>query len=242
MSERENHAAGSEVRRTLPGRTWRPDEHQRQDMLLRYLGAVATASAARATERPQTLGEAQPSPRRVPSPAAEDEPRVREVMDAPAVSVPGGMPFLDIARLLSRLHLSSVPVVDADDRVIGVVSESDLLAKAAVEATDHRPGPVSRLRERRLHDEAQGETAATLMTAPTISVYLATPVADAAWLAARSRLKPLPVTDHKGRLVGVVRRIALLEALVHRTPATAGDEGAETTSVDQAGRPKPAVP
>ncbi|MCQ4080617.1 CBS domain-containing protein [Streptomyces sp. RB6PN25] len=218
MSEREHHAAGSEARRTLPGRTWRPDEQQRQDMLMRYLGAVAATSAARAAERPQTFGE--PEPQSAPlehprpeGPSAAQQP-VREVMDVPAVSVPDTMPFLDIARTLSRLHLSSAPVVDADDHVLGVVSESDLLAKAAVEATEQHSGPIGRLREHRLYDKAQGETASTLMTAPAISVHPGTPVADAAWLAARSRLKRLPVTDHKGRLVGVVRRIALLQALI----------------------------
>ncbi len=78
--------------------------------------------------------------------------RVRDAMDVPAASVPGDMPFLDIARTLSREHLGSVPVVDAEDRVMGVVSESDLLAKAAVEAAEHRPGPIGRLRAHRLYE------------------------------------------------------------------------------------------
>lgn len=54
-------------------------------------------------------------------------------MSVPAVSVPGETSFLEIVRTLSREHLGAVPVVDADGRVIGVVSESDLLAKAAAQ-------------------------------------------------------------------------------------------------------------
>ncbi|MEU5644473.1 CBS domain-containing protein [Streptomyces milbemycinicus] len=76
-------------------------------------------------------------------------------------SVPGDMEFLDVARTLTREHLSAVPVVDAEQHVIGVVSESDLLAKAAVMAATHRPGPFGRLREHRLYEKSHGETAAT---------------------------------------------------------------------------------
>ncbi|MFJ1733416.1 CBS domain-containing protein [Streptomyces sp. NPDC088254] len=139
---------------------------------------------------------------------------MRDVMRVPAVSVPGDMPFLDVARTLSREHLSAVPVVDAEDHVVGVVSESDLLAKAAVMAAPHRPGPIGRLREHRLHEKSRGETATTLMTHPAVTVHPGDLVADAAWTAARSRLKRLPVTDHHGRLVGAVSRIDLLQSLI----------------------------
>ncbi len=56
--------------------------------------------------------------------------------------------------------------------------------------------------------------AADLMTSPATTVLPGATVAEAAWLAALSRLKRIPVTDHRGRLVGVVRRNALLQALI----------------------------
>ncbi|WP_254885368.1 CBS domain-containing protein [Streptomyces sp. NA02950] len=136
-------------------------------------------------------------------------------MQAPAVSVPDDTPFFDVAHTLSHEHLSAVPVVDAGRHVIGVVSESDLLAKAAVmAATTRRPGPLGKLRQRRLYAKSQGETAAALMTYPAVTVRPADTVAEAAWIAARSRLKRLPVTDPQDRLVGVVTRAGLLRALV----------------------------
>lgn len=52
------------------------------------------------------------------------------------------------------------------------------------------------------------------MTSPAITVLPGATVAEAAWLAALSRLKRMPVTDREGRLVGVVRRDALLQALI----------------------------
>jgi CBS domain-containing protein len=198
------------------------EKPQKQDMLLRYLGAVAAISSkqsagARPAHEEPPVHEARPAEREEPAsaaPPASAPLRVRDVMAVPALSVRGDQSFAEIARALSREHVGSVPVVDAEDRVIGVVSESDLLAKAAVEASGHRPGPIGRLRERRLHEMPHAETAESLMTSPAVAVYPGASVAEAAWVMSLSRLKRLPVTDHEGRLVGVVNRDALLQALV----------------------------
>ncbi|MET8949041.1 CBS domain-containing protein, partial [Streptomyces sp. NPDC004542] len=149
-----------------------------------------------------------------PAPPDTRIPLVRDVMDVPAACLRDDLPYRDIARLLARERVGAVPVVDAEDHVVGVVSESDLLAKVAFEASGHRPGPIGRLRERRLHGKARGETAADLMTSPAVTVLPGATVAEAAWLAALSRLRRLPVADGAGRLVGVVRRDALLQALI----------------------------
>ncbi|WP_327322595.1 hypothetical protein OG735_08950 [Streptomyces sp. NBC_01210] len=59
------------------------------------------------------------------------------------------------------------------------MSESDLLAKAAVEASRHEPGAIGPLRQRRLHDKARAETAETLMTTPADTVFPGSTVAEA---------------------------------------------------------------
>ena len=214
MSDFEHRSTEKEVRRGTPGLPWTPREEPRQDALRRYLEAVAAAATARRAE------ESGPGEKRLataaPEPSARETTtlRVRDVMQVPAASVHGDLPFLDVAHTLAREQVSAVPVVDADDHVIGVVSESDLLAKAAVMAEPHRHGPVGRLRQHHLYEKSHGETAATLMTFPPVTVHPAERVADAAWTAAHARLKRLPVTDHRGRLVGVVSRRELLLALI----------------------------
>ncbi|MFI2629117.1 CBS domain-containing protein [Streptomyces collinus] len=217
MSDFEHRSAEKEARRSTPGRPWTPQEEPHQDALRRYLAAVAAAASTRSAEEPESGGErSETLATAAPEPSAGESAtlRVRDVMQVPAASVHGDLPFLDVAHTLAREQVSAVPVVDADDHVIGVVSESDLLAKAAVMAEPHRHGPVGRLRQHRLYDKSHGDTAATLMTFPPVTVHPAERVADAAWTAAHSRLKRLPVTDHRGRLVGVVSRRELLRALI----------------------------
>ncbi|MEU2358388.1 CBS domain-containing protein [Streptomyces misionensis] len=213
MERHENFSARSEARGDQPARP--PGETARQGLLLRYLGAVAEAAARHRDEVEQApSAPAAPRPEPVREGPGPGRPTVREVMDVPAAHVPADLPYRDIARVLADEQAGALPVVDAEDRVVGVVSESDLLAKVAFEASGHRPGPIGRLRERRLHGKAHGETAADLMTSPAITVLPGATVAEAAWLAALSRLKRMPVTDHSGRLVGVVRRDALLQVLL----------------------------
>ncbi|MET7380655.1 CBS domain-containing protein [Streptomyces sp. NPDC005526] len=242
MNEHEAYSTGAEARHGVPGRPPGPAEAVHEEMLLRYLGAMAAVSSKQAAhhgppgygraERPAPpataaaapAGEAAGAGTGAPPPvtagpgltgAATTAPlQVRDVMQVPAPSVPWDLPFSDVARVLAREGVGSVAVVDAHDRVVGVVSESDLLAKVAVEAQEHRPGPLRRIRERRLLEKARGDTAEVLMTSPAITVLPGASVAEAAWLAALSRLKRVPVTDHEGRLVGTVHRNALLHGLI----------------------------
>ncbi|MFE1409290.1 CBS domain-containing protein [Streptomyces sp. NPDC058746] len=202
MNQHEKSAAGAEARRALPRHAWRPDEPQRQDALMRYLGALATVSAEM-TQRPaaQTPRPAPPAPFLVRDLMATSPPSV-----APDTGLPG------IARALSEHGTGSLPVVDTDGRVVGVVSEADLLAVVA--ARTHRTGAASRVREARPTAEPGGEKAETLMTSPAITVQPDTAVSEAAWLVALARLKRVPVAEPDGRLVGTVSRHTLLDALL----------------------------
>lgn len=219
MNEPEGPASGADARPVV-GEGSRAGEPREQHTLLRYLGAVATAFARQAAARHPVARSPHPphgTGVQQDSPASDTEATpllVRDVMDVSAASVRGDAAFLAIAQALTDAGVGSLPVTDTDGRVMGVVSESDLLAKAAVEASGHEPGARGPLVRRRLDDRARAQTAEDLMTAPAITVHPEATVAEAAWLASLSRLKRLPVSDQEGHLVGVVRRNVLLSALV----------------------------
>jgi CBS domain-containing protein len=121
--------------------------------------------------------------------------------------------FAEIVAAMRRFHISSLPVIDSQDRVIGLISNYDLLL-GDVEA--HRFGACrGRLLRRFLHraerHDAAGKLATELMTAPPVTVTAATPAREAAREMYRCRIHQLPVVDAlTDRLVGIVTRSDLL--------------------------------
>lgn len=214
---RETGSAAAEARHAVPTYARKPTEEFRQNMMVRYLQAMASRSARAAAEEPSVTGwdahaTAPPAAARA---IAIGDLQVRHVMKRSVAGISADTPFLDIARMLARQRIGAAPVVDDSQRVVGVVAESDLLARAAsLAGSDDRPGTFAKLIGRRQPVADAGGTAATLMSAPALTVHPWTAVVDAARTAAHSRIRQIFVTDHQGRLVGVVSRNELLHALV----------------------------
>lgn len=164
---------------------------------LRYLSAVASGESY----RPET----EPVPR--------GPELVRDVMVTAVVVAHEGAVFKEIVDALIRNRVSAVPVIDADRRVLGVVSESDLLVRVSGThlslPSGHRLSGRSEER-RKLH----AATARELMTSPALVISPHAAIAQAASHALRSRVRRLPVVDDDGVLVGIVTRSDLLRAFL----------------------------
>ncbi|MGW5609130.1 CBS domain-containing protein [Streptomyces sp. NPDC003753] len=145
--------------------------------------------------------------------------KVGSVMTTDVVSAEYRTPFKEVARLLADRRISGLPVVDDDDKVIGVISETDLVTRQA-EALD-TDGTRRRFRfaERtpRAHRQAarsRAFTAGQLMTAPPVTVYAEETIAEAARTMAQHQVERLPVLDEEDRLVGIVTRRDLLQVFL----------------------------
>lgn len=163
--------------------------------------------------------------------------KVGSVMTAEVVRAGYATPFKDVARLLSEHRISGLPVVDPDDKVIGVLSETDLLAREAAPPDPPDPAgpaesagpaeprprlwplrPEQRFRlprlspaARRERAKARARTAGRLMSTPPVTVHAEDTVAEAARTMARHKVERLPVVDEEDRLVGIVTRRDLLQ-------------------------------
>ncbi|MFE9172081.1 CBS domain-containing protein [Streptomyces kebangsaanensis] len=166
----------------------------------------------------------------------QDSPyTVGDVMTRTVVALAGGAMFKEIVRTMERWGVSAMPVLDGGGRVIGVVSEADLLRKEEFRADEpDLPGQVWRP-----VDEARAgaATAEELMTAPAVTVHPGAGLARAARLMARHGVKRLPVVDDDGLLTGIVSRSDLLKVFLR------GDEDiAEEIRRRLAAAPFPAPP
>ncbi|MER5448678.1 CBS domain-containing protein [Streptomyces sp. NPDC002766] len=142
---------------------------------------------------------------------------IGEVMTSEVVLAHRTTPFRELVGLLDRHRISGLPVVDHDDKVLGVVSGTDL-ARAGT-------GTL---------------TAGDLMSTPAVTVHPEQAVSDAARVMERHGIERLPVVDEEDRLIGIATRRDLLRVFA-RTDATIRREVVDGIVVGVLGLPPEAV-
>ena len=133
---------------------------------------------------------------------------VKDVMTTHVVAVRKNASFKDMAARLRQHRVSAFPVLDEDNKVVGVVSEADLLFKEALEFGV--PGKLSSMLHQREQAKAAGIVAEDLMTKPPMTIGPDEFVTHAARLMYTRKVKRLPVVDADGRLIGIVSRADVL--------------------------------
>jgi len=137
---------------------------------------------------------------------------VASVMTSRVVAATPATSFKRLVEAMAGYRINSLPVIDADTIVLGVVSESDLLTHL-VRSRQLRPATRLRRLTARRHWAARPEsvTAGELMTAPAVTSGPDEPVAEAAARALQAKVHRMPVVDQRGRLIGLVTRADLLK-------------------------------
>ena len=133
---------------------------------------------------------------------------VKDVMTTQVVAVGPTASFKAMVVKMRRSRVSALPVVDGEGRVIGVVSEADMLNKEA--DLDTEPGTLSGILRFGEREKGAGVTAAELMTTPSVTIGPGAPLAEAARLMRDRRIKRLPVVNDTGLLIGIISRADVL--------------------------------
>lgn len=141
----------------------------------------------------------------------------KDVMTTKVVAVGPEMPVNAIAALLLDRHISAVPVIDDDRRILGIVSEGDLMRRGETERWRSwwlaAFGDAEELARR--FAKTHGQRAKDVMTREVVTITEETPLAKIAELLEEKRIKRVPVV-REGRLVGIVSRADLLRGLAAR--------------------------
>jgi len=136
---------------------------------------------------------------------------VKDVMSVLPVCVSTTASFREIAARLRECRVSALPVLDADGKVIGIVSEADLLVKEAVLGEPNVVwGFLAGLVHHAARAKAAGVTASDLMTSPAVTIGPDDTVEHAAQLMYDRKVKRLPVVDQCGRPIGIISRSDVL--------------------------------
>lgn len=144
--------------------------------------------------------------------------QARDIMTREVITVTPETSVSEVAFLLDKHRISGVPVLDKEDWVVGVITQSDLVARAR----DLELPPVIALFDLRLVLETPGHfkkrlekmlgtTVQQVMTPEPVTVYPETPVSQIAELMARKKVHTIPVVEG-GKLTGVIGKIDLVRA------------------------------
>lgn len=158
------------------------------------------------------------APGRRPDPLAQP---VQDVMRTEVVVVTPETPAAEVVTLLLQKGYRSMPVVDENGRLRGIITDGDLLRRAGLDA---RLGlqaelPGAGWQQQLVDLRAQGSTAAALMSSPVITVLDAAPLRQAVQQMAAHGLKRLPVVDENGRLTGWISRVDILRTMEYHQAA-----------------------
>ncbi|MET8784706.1 MULTISPECIES: CBS domain-containing protein [unclassified Streptomyces] len=145
--------------------------------------------------------------------------KVGSVMTSDVIRADYSTPFKEVARLLANGRISGLPVVDEDEKVIGVISETDLVKRQSEHVGTDEPERRSASGEPMSSAHGQPAvsrafTAGQLMTVPPITVHAEETIAQAARIMTQRDVERLPVLDDEDRLVGIVTRRDLLKVFL----------------------------
>ncbi|MDA9432305.1 CBS domain-containing protein [Bradyrhizobium sp. CCBAU 51627] len=148
--------------------------------------------------------------------------QARDVMVSPVVTVGPTATVRQVAQTLLDRRISAVPVVDADNKILGIVSEGDLLHRTE-SATERSPSWWLRL----LTGDAQLATdyvkshsikVQDIMTQDVATAAPETPLHEIAMVLEERQIKRIPIVNKEGQLVGIVSRANLLQAIASARP------------------------
>lgn len=145
--------------------------------------------------------------------------KARDLMTTNVVTVKPDSKVRDVAALMLEKHISGVPVLDDNGKLVGMISEGDLLRRPELGTEKHRRRWLaffSRADEQaREFTKSHALRAGDVMTKQVLHVAEGTPLGDVVGLMEKHRVKRLPVLS-KGKLVGIVSRVDLIRALATR--------------------------
>ena len=145
--------------------------------------------------------------------------QARDIMTSEVITVSPQTTVLDLARLLAQHKINGAPVVDDEGRLVGVVTQSDLIDRAKKFELPHvitildahlyleRPSTFKKNLEKLM-----GNLVSDIMTAPPVTITGQVAVDEIATIMARRQVHTLPVVEG-GKLIGIIGKIDIIRAL-----------------------------
>jgi CBS domain-containing protein len=144
--------------------------------------------------------------------------RVRDIMTAAPKKVSLDTSLAEVARLLLSSTFTGLPVVDASNRPVGVISQGDLIYKAGMPMRLGLLAESDREKVSAVLEVLAPRQAKEVMTQPAMIIEQDKLVTDAVNLMLKKQVKRLPVVDTDGKLVGILSRVDVFHTILRECP------------------------
>lgn len=138
---------------------------------------------------------------------------VRDVMTSTVITIKRDADLHEAARLLSENKISGMPVVDDNNRVIGVVSEADVLILAGMKKEHTFKDILRNILGEPVPAKKGGNKVKDVMGFPPITSKADDDIGEVAKILDDRRIKRLPVVDDDGKLIGIISRADIVKAI-----------------------------
>ncbi len=141
---------------------------------------------------------------------------VQEVMTKDVISITKYESILQVASILTEKNISGLPVVDKEKKLIGIITQADILSMVGVGREHTFKDLLKYMLGEPLPARRLGDHVGDIMTTPALTVKPDANIAEAVRIMDEKRIRRLTVVDDKNTLIGILTRADILKAVIKK--------------------------
>lgn len=141
---------------------------------------------------------------------------VRDVMTKNVISISKFESVMQVANTLTEKNISGLPVVDKENKVLGIITQADILSMVGVSREHTFKDLLKYMLGERLPERRMGDHVGDVMTSPALTIRPDANIAEAVRMMDEKRIRRLTVVDEKNTLIGILTRADILKAVINK--------------------------
>jgi CBS domain-containing protein len=141
---------------------------------------------------------------------------VRDVMTKNVISVTKFESIMHVANILTEKNISGLPVVDKEGKVLGIITQADILSMVGVGRDHTFKDLLKYMLGEKLPERRVGDLVGDIMTSPALTISPDANVAEAVRIMEEKRIRRVTVVNGKNELLGILTRADILKAVINK--------------------------
>jgi CBS domain-containing protein len=141
---------------------------------------------------------------------------VQDVMTRDVISITKYESIMQVANILTEKNISGLPVVDKEKKLIGIITQADILSMVGVGREHTFKDLLKYMLGEPLPERRLGDHVGDIMTSPALTIKPDANIAEAVRIMDEKRIRRLTVVDDKNVLIGILTRADILKAVIKK--------------------------